>query len=88
MIETIKMDDGKFRLSCSLFELLEIWSMRQAVVDLKYVDNNGDQKSANGKILDVYSRKGIEQIKFENDIIIPTKNIISINDTKFREYMK
>lgn len=88
MIETIKMEDDKFRLSCSLFELLEIWSMRQVDVDLKYVDNNGDQKSANGKILDVYSRKGIEQIKFENDIIIPTKNIISINDTKFREYMK
>jgi len=88
MIETIKMEDDKFRLSCSLFELLEIWSMRQAEIDIVYIDANGDKKSEHGLITDVFSRKGLEQISFNNSLNIPTKNIISINDTKFKEYMQ
>jgi hypothetical protein len=88
MIETIKMDDDKFRLSCSLFELLEIWSMRQAKVDLVYINDKGDKTESHGVISDVYSRNGLEQIEFDKTINIPTRNIISINDTKFKEYMK
>ncbi len=88
MIETIKMGNDNFRLSCSLFELLEIWSMRQAEVDIKYIDINGDEQLLHGKILDIYSRNGLEQIKFTDDIIIPTQNIITINDTKFKNYLK
>ncbi len=88
MIETVKMENDNFRLSCSLFELIEIWSMRQAEVDIKFIDANKDEQLLHGKILDVYSRNGLEQIKFTDDIIIPTKNIITINDTKFKDYMK
>lgn len=88
MIETGKMDDGKFRLSCSLYELIEIWSMRNSEVDLVYIDENGNQQERNGVITNVYSREGLEQLVLDKDLIIPTKNLITVNDVQFRDYMK
>ena len=88
MIETGKIQEDKFRLSCSLYELVEIWSMRGARVELVYLDENGDQHKREGVITNIFSREGLEQMEMDKDLIIPTRNIVSINDTAFKNYMQ
>ncbi len=88
MIETKEMSSDKFRLSCSLYELIEIWSMRGADIELKYESELGEECTHKGIITNVYSRKGLEQVELDKELIVPTKNIITINDVRFREYLK
>jgi len=87
MIETgnIKSD---FRLSCSLYELLEIWSMHVREVELSYFDDAGKETTGSGIITNVYVREGVEQIELNSKINIPTKNIIRVNDVSFSDYLK
>ena len=87
MIDTIKMDSDKFRLSCSLYELIEIWSMRKAEVEVVYTDSNNTEQRVEGIITNVYSRRGLEQVVINEDLIIPTKSLIRINDVSFSNYM-
>jgi len=88
MIETIKIQEDKFRLSCSLYELVEIWSMRKSDVELTYLDADKIEQRITGVITNIYSRDGLEQLVVENEIVIPTKNIILVNDVPFRDYLK
>ena len=88
MIETGKIEGDKFRLSCSLYELVEIWSMRGSEVELLYIDESGKETAVSGLITNVYSRQGLEQIEVDSKISIPTKNIIRVNDVSFSDYLK
>jgi len=88
MIETGKIESDKFRLSCSLYELIEIWSMRGHEVELKYIDENKQEQDVNAVITNIFSRDGLEQMELNGKLIIPTKNIILINDVAFRDYLK
>ncbi len=88
MIETAKIESDKFRLSCSLYELIEIWSMRGHEVELKYIDENKQEQDVNAVITNIFSRDGLEQMELSGKLIIPTKNIILINDVAFRDYLK
>ena len=87
MIETIEIKPDKFRLSCSLYELVEIWSMQNRLVVLKYMDENQQEIEQKGIITNIYSREGLEQLVMDNNLIIPTKNVIAVDDVKFREYL-
>ncbi len=87
MIETGKIENDKFRLSCSLYELIEIWSMRGNEVDLVYIDEVNQEHTHSGIITNVYSRNGLEQIEVDSTLIIPTKSIIRVNDVSFSNYM-
>ena len=86
MIDTIKMEGDKFRLSCSLYELIEIWSMRKAEVEVTYQDKNNKEQTVSGIITNVYSRDGLEQVVINEDLIIPTKSLGRINDVSFSNY--
>jgi len=86
MIDTIKMEGDKFRLSCSLYELIEIWSMRKAEVEVTYQDENNKEQTVSGIITNVYSRDGLEQVVINEDLIIPTKSLGRINDVSFSNY--
>ena len=88
MIETGKLNSDKFRLSCSLYEMVEIWSMRDEEVDLLYSDENGKSQSLKGRITNIYSRNGLEQMEVNGSIVIPTKNVILVNDVMFHDYLK
>lgn len=88
MIETGKIKEDKFRLSCSLYELVEIWSMRGAEVELVFLDENGKEQIRDGVITNIFSREGLEQMEMDKDLIIPTRNIVSINGTSFKNYMQ
>jgi len=88
MIKTGKIKSDKFRLSCSLYELVEIWSMQNRLVVLKYMDENQQEIERKGIITNIYSREGLEQLVMDDKLIIPTKNVIAVNDVAFREYMK
>ncbi len=88
MIDTIKRDGDKFRLSCSLYELIEIWSMRKTEAEVVYTDSNNTEQIISGIITNVYSRNGLEQVVINEDLIIPTKNLVRINDVSFSNYMK
>ena len=86
MIDTIKMEGDKFRLSFSLYELIEIWSMRKAEVEVTYQDKNNKEQTVSGIITNVYSRDGLEQVVINEDLIIPTKSLVRINDVSFSNY--
>ena len=88
MIETGELNSDKFRLSCSLYEIVEIWSMRGSEVELVYIDTNKKEQKRVGVITNIYSRDGLEQLVLGVDLIIPTKNVISINDVSFQNYLK
>jgi len=88
MIETGELKSDKFRLSCSLYEMVEIWSMRGHEVELKYEDEQNKEQSVSGVITNIYSREGLEQLVLGKDLVIPTKKIIRINDVAFRDYLK
>ena len=88
MIETGKMESDKFRLSCSLYEMVEIWSMRGHEVELSYIDINDSKQFIKGVITNIYSRDGLEQLVLGDNLIIPTKNIVAINDVSFHDYLK
>jgi hypothetical protein len=88
MIETGKIQSEQFRLSCSLYELIEIWSMRGNEVDLVYMDEKNHEQTHSGIITNVYSRNGLEQIEVDSKLIIPTKNIVLVNDVSFKDYLK
>jgi len=88
MIETGKYEDGSFRLSCSLYELLEIWSMRQTPVEVSYADETGKQQEFQGIITNIYSRDGVEWVELGNKLLVPTKQLIQVNDVSFRNYMQ
>jgi len=88
MIETGKIAGDQFRLSCSLYELIEIWSMRGNEVDLVYMDEDRREQTHSGIITNVYSRNGLEQIEVDSKLIIPTKNIVLVNDVSFKDYLK
>ena len=87
MIKTVKMESDKFRLSCSLYELIEIWAMRKAEVEILYNDSENKEQRIDGIITNVYSRDGLEQVVINEDLIIPTKSLIRINDVSFSNYM-
>jgi len=87
MIKTGKIKSDKFRLSCSLYELVEIWSMQNRLVVLKYLDENQQEIEQKGIITNIYSREGLEQLVMDDNLIIPTKNVIAVDDVKFREYL-
>ena len=87
MIETVKMEGDKFRLSCSLYELIEIWSMRKSEVEVTYQDEKNKKQTISGIITNVYSRDGLEQVVINEDLIIPTESLISINDVSFSNYL-
>ena len=88
MIEIGKIESDKFRLSCSLYELIEIWSMRGHEVELKYIDENQQEQDVNAIITNIFSRDGLEQMELNGKLIVPTKNIILVNDVAFRDYLK
>lgn len=88
MIKTGDIKSDKFRLSCSLYEMVEIWSMRGHEVELSYFDAKGKEQLQNGIITNIYSREGIEQLVLGDDLIIPTKDVISVNDVHFHDYLK
>lgn len=88
MIETGELNNDKFRLSCSLYEMVEIWSMRGQEVELKYEDEQAMEQDVKGVITNIYSRNGLEQLVLGEKLIIPTKKIISVNDVAFRDYLK
>ena len=88
MIETAKIESEKFRLSCSLYEMIEIWSMRGHEVELKYIDENQKEQNITAVISNIFSREGLEQMEINGNQIIPTKNIILVNDVPFRDYLK
>ena len=88
MIETGELNSDKFRLSCSLYEMVELWSMRGHKVELKYDDEQNKEQVVTGVITNIYSREGLEQLVLDEDLILPTKKIISINDVVFRDYLK
>ena len=86
MIDTIKMEGDKFRLSCSLYELIEIWSMRKTEVEVTYQDKENKEQTVSGIITNVYSRNGLEQVVINEDLIIPTNSLVRINDVSFSNY--
>ena len=86
MIDTIKIKSDKYRLSCSLYELIEIWSMRKAEVEVTYQDIDNKEQTVSGIITNVYSRNGLEQVVINKDLIIPTKSLVRINDVSFSNY--
>ena len=88
MIETGKINIDKFRLSCSLYEMIEIWSMRGHEVELKYIDENQKEQNTSAVITNVFSRNGLEQMEINGNQIISTKDIILVNDVPFRDYLK
>lgn len=88
MIETSELSSDKFRLSCSLYELVEIWSMRGNEVDIVYLDDHKQEQSRTGIITNVFSRQGQEQLEVDKSLIIITKNLISINEVSFSNYLK
>jgi hypothetical protein len=88
MIDIKKYEDDSFRLSCSLYELLEIWSMRQTEVELSYMDQSGSVQNITARITNVFSREGVEQIEVNKEFTLPTKSIIRINDVSFSNYMQ
>ncbi len=88
MIETGELNSDKFRLSCSLYEIVEIWSMRGSEVELVYIDSNKKEQKRIGVITNIYSRDGLEQLVIGDDLIIPSKNIVSVNDVSFHDYLK
>jgi len=88
MIKTIEIKPDKFRLSCSLYELVEIWSMQNRLVVLKYSDENNQEQEYRGVITNIYSREGLEQLVMDDNLIIPTKNVIAVDDVSFRDYLK
>ena len=88
MIETGELNSDKFRLSCSLYEIVEVWSMRGSEVELVFIDANKIEQKRVGLITNIYSRDGLEQIVIDDDLTIPTKNIVSVNDVSFRNYLK
>jgi len=88
MIETGEIYSDKFRLSCSLYEMVEIWSMRGTELELKYIDAQGKEQLIDGIITNIYSRDGLEQLVVNNELIIPTKNIIRVDDISFSNYLQ
>lgn len=75
----------KFRLSCSLYELIELWSLKNSVVELSYIDGNNQSQKCTGIVTNIYSRNGLEQIVIDDDLIVTTNNILKINDVFFKE---
>ena len=74
----------KFRLSCSLYELIEVWSMKHHRVEVAYIDIDNSKQSYVGVITNVYSRDGVEEVVFDDELILPTKSILAINDVDFK----
>jgi hypothetical protein len=73
-----------FRLSCGLYDQLEVFSMRKTKVEITYINNEGVEFKKDGIITDILAKNGEEFIVFNNDNKIKTQDIISVNDLNFK----
>lgn len=84
MKKSLLKNKEKFRLSCSLYELVELWSLKNKPVELCFLDEKGKEQIYKGIVTNIYAREGLEQIVLDDNLIITTKNIIRINNVKFQ----
>lgn len=73
-----------FRLSCTLYDNLEILAMRKSRVELIVSNNLGQIVPIEGVIKDLTIVDGFESIVLEDGTTIATKDIVKANDIAFR----
>ena len=73
-----------FRLACGLYDQLEVLSMRKTLVEITYINFEGDEFKDKGIITDIIAKEGVEMIVFNNDNYIKTQDIIKVNSIDFK----
>lgn len=73
-----------FRLTCGLYDQLEILSMRKTKVEILYINVDGVEFEEEGVITDIISKDGVESIIFNNHKQIKTQDILKVNDLGFK----
>ncbi len=73
------MENEVFKLSCGLYEQIELWSMRRTPVKIVFKNNNGETELIEGLITDIFVRSKQEFIKIDNLKELETSSIIKIN---------
>ncbi|MCK5824563.1 MAG: hypothetical protein KAG96_04075 [Ichthyobacteriaceae bacterium] len=72
-----------FRLSCGLYDQLEVFAMRKTEIKLSYFKGD-DQVTATGVITDIKSKDGVEFVILNNSTEIKTQDIVTANDINFK----
>jgi len=73
-----------FRLSCGLYDQLEIFAMRKTQVNITYIDDDGNSITDFGVITDLIAKGGEEKIIFNNQKEIKTQDILFVNGEDFK----
>ena len=72
-------------ISCSYYDELELWAMRQTNCEILYEENN-IAKSINGRIKNLYAKQGEEFMILDYSIEIRLDQILSINGKELKNY--
>ena len=76
-------DKIMFRLACGLYDQLEIFAMRKTLVDICFINEEGDEFIETGVIADLISKNGIESVIINNKTI-NTRDLISVNGVDYK----
>ena len=74
-----------FRLSCGLYDQLEIFAMRKTKVEIQYMDIDGNELVEQGVITNLMAKDGVESIEFNKEKVIKTQDIIVVNGVEFTD---
>ena len=72
-------------ISCSYYDELELWAMRQTVCEILY-KNEATAISIRGKIHNLYARKAEEFMVLDSGLEIRLDQILSINGKELSKY--
>jgi Rho-binding antiterminator len=65
-------------ISCSYYDQIEAYATKRTRCSILYQD--GSEKTADGIIVDIYSKESAEYLKVDDGTVIRLDHIISIND--------
>lgn len=74
--EAIFMEKYK-SIGCSYYDQIEAYAVKRTACEVLY--NDGEEKQASGRIVDVFAKDGAEYLRMEDGTLIRLDHLVSIN---------
>lgn len=70
--------------SCSFYDHLEVKSMRRTASELVYLDEHGQEVTAEATIADIFSKDGADWARLTSGMVLRLDRILSIDGVSSR----
>ena len=70
-------------IGCSYYDQLEAYATQRTHCSIQ-IEENGNERTADGIIVDLFARDGAEYLKLDNGTMVRLDHIVSVNGIKLK----